>query len=204
MFEVQGGFKWPLFPLTSAVLCDADLMLPGEEHVRFKKYNPSIHTWSKVPMDHIVTLKAGEHIFLKGYDVTSCRDFDRLLSASQQREPRFFKNLPNERAHVRQALKGKKISKASNTVGSDDEKEEEEYRHHHSSKTSTRPLFLSSRYQVPSAFTLDLAVSDSDATSRTPPPRPIVKSSQYNVEPSDFTLDFVVSNGNSTSRALPP
>ena len=55
-------------------------MLPGEEHARFKKYNPLIHTWSKVPVGHIVTLKAGDHILLKGYNVDSCRDFDRLLS----------------------------------------------------------------------------------------------------------------------------
>ena len=94
MFEVWGGFKWLLFPLTSAVLCDVDLMLPGKDHALFKKYNPSIHTWSKIPVGHIVTLKANEHIFLKGYDVMSCRDFDRLLSASQQHEHHFFKNFP--------------------------------------------------------------------------------------------------------------
>jgi len=44
----------------------------------------------------IVTLKPGKHIFLKGYDVTRCRDFDHLLSASQQCDIHFFKNLPHE------------------------------------------------------------------------------------------------------------
>jgi len=56
VFEVQGGFKSPLFPLTPSVLCDADLMLPGQEHARFKKYNPSIHTWSKVPVGHVMDI----------------------------------------------------------------------------------------------------------------------------------------------------
>lgn len=125
MFEVQGGFKWPLFPLTPSILRDADLMLPNEEQVRFKKYNPTIHTWSKVPIGHIITLTASEHIFLKGYDVNTCQDFDRLLSASQQRSPHFSKNLPYERAQVRQALKAKKTWKAGNTPSyvpsSDDE-----------------------------------------------------------------------------------
>jgi hypothetical protein len=76
-------------------------MLPGEQQARFKRYNPSIHNWSKVLVGHIITLKAGEHIFLKGYDVNNCQDFDRLLSASQQCEPHFFKNISHERAHVR-------------------------------------------------------------------------------------------------------
>lgn len=187
MFEVQGGFKWPLFPLTPAVLFDVDLMLPGEEHVWFKKYNPSIHTWSKVPVGYIVTLKPGEHIFLKGYDVTRCRDFDHLLSASQQRDLHFFKNLPHERAQVRQALKGKKVSMASdNDISDDDEGERKDRPWHHLKKT-TRPPLAPSRYKVkPSDSMVDLAPSDSDdgsctwpsrpvATPCTQPPQPIVK-----------------------------
>jgi len=103
VFEVQGGFKWPLFPLTPAILYDADLMLPGEEHVWFKRYNPSIHTWSKIPVGHIVTLKAGEHIFLKGYDVDSCRDFDHLLQQASNTSPTsprtFLTNVPMSDRH---------------------------------------------------------------------------------------------------------
>ena len=36
--------KWPLFPLTPTILHDADLMLPNEEQIQFKKYNPTIRT----------------------------------------------------------------------------------------------------------------------------------------------------------------
>ncbi|KAF8219139.1 hypothetical protein L208DRAFT_1216358, partial [Tricholoma matsutake] len=125
VFKVQGGFKWPLFPLTHAILHDADLMLPSKEHVRFKRYNPSIHTWSKIPVGHIINLKTSEHIFLKGYDVDSCRDFDCLLSASQQCGPHFSKNLPHKCTHVQRALKEKRIWMAGNTPSSDKDKEGE-------------------------------------------------------------------------------
>ena len=66
-----------------------------------------------------------------------CQDFDHLLSASQQREPHVFKNLPHERAQVRQALKGKKTSKANNAISSGDEEEVEKNRSRHHSKTTT-------------------------------------------------------------------
>jgi hypothetical protein len=139
VFEVQGGFKWLLFPLTPAVLCNTDLMLPGEEH-------PSIHTWSKVLVGHIITLKAGEHIFLKGYDVRSCYDFDHLLSASQECEPNFFTNLPHECASVRQALKEreKKIASSTLSLSSDYEEDPSLAR----SKITSRPLTLPPRFNL--------------------------------------------------------
>jgi hypothetical protein len=113
-------------------------MLPGEPQARFKKYNPSIHTWSKVLVGHIVTLKAGEHIFLKGYDVNNCRDFNCLLSASQESAPHFFKNLSHERAYVQRTLKEKKVSKACNILSSDDEEDQSRA----SSKITPWPLTL--------------------------------------------------------------
>ena len=100
MLEVQDGFTWPLFLLTPAVLCDTDLMLPGEQEVWFKRYNPFIHSWSKVLVGHIITLKACGHIFLKWYDVDNCRDFDHLHAASQASEPHFSNNLSHKCASV--------------------------------------------------------------------------------------------------------
>ena len=161
MFEVQGGFKWPLFLLTPAILCDTDLMLPGEKQARFKKYNPSIHTWSKVLVGHIFTLKAGKDIFLKGYDVNNCQDFDRLLSASQQCEPHFVKNLSHECTYVRRALKEKKVWKASKVLSSDDKAEED--RSSVSSKI-TQPLStLPRRFKIkPLDYALSPVASSSD------------------------------------------
>ena len=40
IFEVQGGFTWPLFTLTAAVLSEAGLLVPGiAEETCVKKYN---------------------------------------------------------------------------------------------------------------------------------------------------------------------
>ena len=76
---------------TPIIHCDADLMLQGEEKLtRFKRYNSTIYIWSKVPVRHIIILKACEYIFLKGYDVDNCRDFDRLFSNASPTSPRTF------------------------------------------------------------------------------------------------------------------
>ena len=48
MFEVQGGFKWPHFVLTAAILSEVDLLFGDETEARFKLYNTVIHTWTKV------------------------------------------------------------------------------------------------------------------------------------------------------------
>jgi hypothetical protein len=191
VFEVQGGFTWPLFPLTPAILCDMDPMLPIDQQARFKRYNPSIHTWSKVLVGHIITLKAGEHIFLKGYDVKNCQDFDRLLSASQQCKPHFAKNLSHERTYVRRALKEKKVWKAGNVLSSDDEEVEKDRSQASSKILIPRPLTLPHRFKVePSDPALGLVVSDGDPTShRTAAlPRHVVK-----IEPTfiDLTMSDV-------------
>lgn len=145
-------------------------------------------------MGHIVSLKAGEHIFLKGYDVTRCQDFDHLLSASQQRDLHFFKNLPHERAQVRQALKEKKVAASSD----DDEQEKKDTSSRHRSKTSTRPPIVPSRYRAePSDFVVDLAPSGSDAGSRSQPSHLVVKR-------ESTLIDLTMSDVDATSRTQPP
>ncbi|KAF8239823.1 hypothetical protein L208DRAFT_1235938, partial [Tricholoma matsutake] len=101
VFEVQGGFTWPLFTLTAAILSEAGLLVPGmAEETRVKKYNTYVSTWSQVPVSHIITLKPGDHIFLKGRNVTNCLNFDTLHSESQDCKPHFSNNLQQEHAHV--------------------------------------------------------------------------------------------------------
>jgi hypothetical protein len=95
--------------LTTAILSQADLLAPEDTIARFKLYNTSIHTWSKVQVGHVITLKAGDHIFLKGHDIAHCLDFDCLLTIGQHCVPHFSNNLPYERAHVRQVLKERKM-----------------------------------------------------------------------------------------------
>ncbi|KAF8231668.1 hypothetical protein L208DRAFT_1275763, partial [Tricholoma matsutake] len=48
VLEVQGGFKWPHFVLTAAILLDVDLLLGDEKEGSFKLYNAAICTWMKV------------------------------------------------------------------------------------------------------------------------------------------------------------
>lgn len=100
MFEVQGGFKWPHFVLMAVILSEVDLLLGDEKEARFKIYNTAIHTWTKVQIGHVITLKDGDHIFLKGCDVVLCQDFDCVLSGSQECKLHFFKHLPCEHAHI--------------------------------------------------------------------------------------------------------
>ena len=106
--EIQGGFKWPHFALTPSVLLQAELSNQDEVTSCFKLYNTSIRTWSKVQAGHVITLKAGDHIFLKGHNVTHCPDFDRLFMG-QLRTPHFSNNLQHECAHVRRALKERQM-----------------------------------------------------------------------------------------------
>lgn len=171
MFEVQGGFKWPHFVLTAAILSEVDLLLGDEKEARFKIYNTAIHTWTKVRIGHVITLKDGDHIFLKGHDVVSCQDFDRLLSVSQDRKPHFLKNLPRERAHIRQALKEKKV-KAREKASSDseDEEDDDEDKNYDDKERNT-----------------------TQATRKIPRP-PLIIPRQFKTEPSDFAIEFAMSN----------
>jgi len=51
VFEVQGGFTWLLFTLTSPILSEAGLLLPEPvEETHVKKYNTRVHMWSLVPV----------------------------------------------------------------------------------------------------------------------------------------------------------
>ncbi|KAF8232625.1 hypothetical protein L208DRAFT_1271279 [Tricholoma matsutake] len=100
VLEVQGGFKWPHFMLTPAILLDVDLLLADETEGSFKLYNAVIRTWMKVRIGHVITLKDCNHIFLKGHNVIQCHNFDNLHSLSQGSAPHFSKNLPCERAYI--------------------------------------------------------------------------------------------------------
>jgi hypothetical protein len=160
VFEVQGGFKWPHFVLTAAILSEVDLLFGDEKEARFKMYNTVIRTWTKVRIGHVVTLKDGDHIFLKGHDVVLCQDFDRLLSGSQERKPHFSKNLRQERAHIRQALKEKKV-KGGEKASFEDEDDD-----HDSDSDIMEGRFTQATHIIPT--------------------RPLVIPQRFKTEPSDF------------------
>jgi hypothetical protein len=206
VFEVQGGFKWPLFPLTPSILRDADLMLPDENQAQFKKYNPAIHTWSKVPIGHIITLTPGEHIYLKGYDVSNCQEFDRLLSASQHAgEPHFSKNLPYERTYVRQTLKAKAktTQKAGNTPSyvlsseSEDGGEGDEDWSNARSKITQRPPTMPRQPVASSSRSVNVKMEPNDTTLVASSSRSVV----VKVEPT--VIDLTMSDEEDDTIHIP-
>ena len=168
--EVQGGFKWPHFVLMAAILSEVDLLLGDEKdsQARFKIYNTTIHTWTKVRIGHVITIKEGDHIFLKGHDVVLCQDFDRLLSGSQERKPHFFKNLPHEHAHIRKALKEKK-GKAKESLKAISEDEDDNIKEVENISSYTQ-------------------------ATRKIPRRPLIIHQRFKTEPSDFTFGLSMSN----------
>jgi hypothetical protein len=122
--------------------------LPGPvEETRVKKYNAQIRTWALVPVGHVITLKPGDHVFLKGCNVTYCHDFDTLFSGSQNSKPHFSDNLRQERTHVREALKERKDTKHPLTT----------------SRSSRQPRTIAPRFTVePLCSPISLASSSDD------------------------------------------
>jgi hypothetical protein len=188
VLEVQGGFKWPHFDLSAAILSEVGIRHQDEQEVKFRLYNTTIRTWTTVRIGHVITLRDGDHIFLKRPDVIHCLNFDDLLFGSQGRKPHwhFSKNLPHDRAYVRQALKAKKtqIEKIVEIPSSEEEEEEvvekDEHRSqasrqtstHRQTSTSTRPLLIPQRFKVePSDFAIPLTTINtlSQRTALHPP-----------------------------------
>jgi len=74
----------------------------------------------------------------------------------------------------------------------------EKNRSQHHSKTTMQPLVVSSWYKVePSDLVLDLVASDSNATSCTQPPQPVVKLESR-------TIDLTMSDADATSHPQSP
>jgi hypothetical protein len=91
--EIQGGFKWPHFVITADVLSEVNLLIGPEVEARVNLYKNTLGTWAKVRIGHVITLKEGDRVFLKGLDVSTCANFDRLLSLSNRQVLNFMNNL---------------------------------------------------------------------------------------------------------------
>ncbi|KAF8233779.1 hypothetical protein L208DRAFT_1265094 [Tricholoma matsutake] len=55
VLEVQGGFKWPYFILSSVILSKVGLH-HEDEQFKFRLYNTAVCTWTTVWIGHIITL----------------------------------------------------------------------------------------------------------------------------------------------------
>jgi hypothetical protein len=98
--------------LSAEVLGEVNLLVGAEDDVRVDMYNVSIGRWTKVRVGQVVLMKDRDNIFVKGVNVTTCLEFDKLLTESKYLRPHFLDNLPQERAYVRQALKERKAAKS--------------------------------------------------------------------------------------------
>jgi hypothetical protein len=105
--------------ITADVLSEVNLLIGPEVEARVNLYKNTLGTWAKVRIGHVITLKEGDRVFLKGLDVSTCANFDRLLSLSNRQVPNFMNNLRQERAFVRQALQ--KVGGTHGMTPSDDE-----------------------------------------------------------------------------------
>ncbi|KAF8234174.1 hypothetical protein L208DRAFT_1263198 [Tricholoma matsutake] len=74
--ELQEGFMWPYLVLSGDVL--SDLGLNGL-HVQLYRWD--LGTWLNIKVEHQITVKERDHIFLKACNVKSYQDFDEHLEA---------------------------------------------------------------------------------------------------------------------------
>ncbi|KAF8232729.1 hypothetical protein L208DRAFT_1270644 [Tricholoma matsutake] len=89
----QGSFKWPHFVITANVLSEVNLLISPEVEVHVNLHKNTLSTWVKVCIGHVITLKEGDHVFLKGLDISTCANFNHLLSLSNCQVPNFINNL---------------------------------------------------------------------------------------------------------------
>jgi len=150
-----------------------------EQVVNFRLYNMTIHTWTTIRIGHIITLRDGNRVFLKRAYVIHCLEFDNLLSRSRGHNPHFSRNLPRDRAYIRQALKAKKIEAEIDIPCSEEEQEVEpvekdECRSWASQDTSTQacpapPLLVPQKFKTVikvEPIVIDLTISDSDGDTQ--------------------------------------
>ncbi|KAF8236154.1 hypothetical protein L208DRAFT_1035315, partial [Tricholoma matsutake] len=70
--EFQAEFQWPHFVLTSDILSDLTLSVP----LITQLFQPSLSTWVNVKPGYVITVKEGDHVFLKASQVKSYLDFN--------------------------------------------------------------------------------------------------------------------------------
>jgi hypothetical protein len=72
--DLQDGFTPPFFKLTESILVDAGFDT-GTTLLLLR--NPRFGTFARVKVGYVVTVKEGEHIFLKALGVVDCAKFDK-------------------------------------------------------------------------------------------------------------------------------
>lgn len=111
--EFQDGFQFPHFIVTPSVIKELELdrVVTSDEGTRIYYFRHDIHTWTKIPVGHVINVKNGESVFLKAPGVVKCLNFDEILHNTTITKPKaqfhMRNNLPQERAYIRKAYKDK-------------------------------------------------------------------------------------------------
>ena len=109
--EFQDGFQFPHFIVTPSIVRELELdrVVSSDEGTRIFYFRHDIHTWTKIPVGHVINVKSGESVFLKAPGVVKCLNFDEILHNTTITKPKaqfhIRNNLPQERAYIRQAYK---------------------------------------------------------------------------------------------------
>ena len=95
--QIQKGFMWPFFKLSSAVLSLVGLQQSVESGT-LQMYDELEGYWLTVGMDHVIEVHEGQCVFLRDCSVHKCEQFNKLFK--QVSHPHLHNNLPQERAYV--------------------------------------------------------------------------------------------------------
>ena len=99
----------PFFKLTEMILADAGFDA-GTSLLLLR--HPRFGTFARVKVGHVLTVKEGDHIFLKSVGVIDCAAFDQQCEEISPKAARGFHlrdDLPGERSAVRDVILTRKL-----------------------------------------------------------------------------------------------
>lgn len=107
--EMQDGFVPPYLKLTEAILVDAGF---NHDVTHLLVCNAQYGTFVRVKVGHVLTVKEGEHVFLKAIGIVDCTVFNKqceTFGTKLSRPLHFRNNLPAECEYICDALLTKKL-----------------------------------------------------------------------------------------------
>lgn len=101
--QIQKGFIWPFFKLSTEILTLLELQHTVESG-SLQVYDEVDGYWVTIDIDHVMEVREGQCVYLRDRSVKVCQGFDDLFKPISY--PHLRNNLAQERAYVRNAWKG--------------------------------------------------------------------------------------------------
>lgn len=100
------NFPWPYLTITSNLLATVGL-LDASKRGDLRMYDElDVLDWVAVDVGHVLEVCDGQRLFLKDASIRNCIEFQKSLDSHPRRSaPHLHKQLPRERAYVREMLK---------------------------------------------------------------------------------------------------